>query len=115
MHSKIITESQLRKIIRETLEEILGEDININPLADGKFWFRRTNIWKEASNEIKQNGYTIINVPISKGNIISAKLYVSSRNGIVLDVGDTKREFGSIGDAFSILQQYVNNKRVQMT
>lgn len=114
MRSKIITESQLRKIIRETLGEILNEDIDIDMLKNGRFWYNRVNIWKEASNEIKQNGHTIINVPISEGNIISAKLYMSSRNGIVLDVGDVKREFGSIGDAFAILQQYVNNKRVQM-
>ena len=37
MSRYIITESELRRIISETVSELLSEEININPKNKGKF------------------------------------------------------------------------------
>ena len=109
MSKKILTETQIREIVRKSIEEILSENINIDLNKDGQFWHRKANIWSNAANEIKEKGSAEINVPTNRGDIVKAILYKSTRGGIRLKVGDIEREFGNMADAFIVLRNYIHN------
>lgn len=110
MRNKIITESQLRKIIRETIENILTEDVNIDTSKEGMNWHRHVNIWKNVANEIEEKGESIINLPLPQGNNIQAKISKTSNGGILLEVDNFRKIFGNIGSAFTALHLYINNR-----
>ena len=106
MSKKVIrlTESDLHNIIKESVKNILKEEYQINHLS--KNW-DSVNQWRAAAQDLQNNGYVTIHIPIGDYKTFTANLAKTQRNTIQLDAKGINKEFTSISDAFTFLQQYV--------
>ena len=110
-----LTESDLHKIIKETVNKILKEDYQINLTNKGQEGWNNVNKWRAAANEIQSKGSTIINIPLDYDNFLQANLMKTQRGGIYLEAKGLRKEYASISDAFSALQDYANNMMNQLS
>lgn len=109
MSKKLIrlTESDLHRIIKESVNKILKEEeYQINHLS--KNW-DSVNQWRAAAQDLQNKGYTIIHIPIGNYKTFTANLAKTQRNTIQLDGNGINKEFTSISDAFTFLQHYVES------
>lgn len=65
------------------------------------------NQWRAAAQDLQNNGYVIIHIPIGDYKIFTANLAKTQRNTIQLDAKGINKEFTSISDAFTFLQNYI--------
>jgi hypothetical protein len=108
-----LTEGDLHRIIKESVNKILKEDYQITLSNSGKQGLTNMHNWVAAMNEIKTKGETIIHIPLDYDYIIDARLYKTERGGIYLETKDIHKEYASINDAFLALKGYaeeLNNK-----
>lgn len=108
MSKKLIrlTESDLHNIIKESVKNILKEEYQINHLS--KNW-NSVNQWRAAAQDLQNNGYVTIHIPIGGYKTFTANLAKTQRNTIQLDAKGINKEFTSISDAFTFLQSYVES------
>ena len=106
MSKKLIrlTEGDLHRIIKESVNKILNEEYQINHLSHN---WDSVNQWRAAAQDLQNKGYVIIHIPIGNYKTFTANLAKTQRNTIQLDGNGINKEFTSISDAFTFLQQYV--------
>ena len=110
-----ITESKLRGIIRESIINILLEDIDINYERDNSRYFSHSTTWKQIDKEIDEQGYSIINANIGNNQIIQIKIDKNNRinsyhfNGDGYNDYETNLYSGLMG-----VGMYLHNKRAKL-
>lgn len=104
-----MTESDLHKIIKETVNKIIKENFEISLTNNGKEGFNNVNRWRAAAHEIQTKGSTIINIPLDYNNFLQANLMKTQRGGIYLSTKGLNKEYVSISDAFKALQDHAIN------
>lgn len=112
MSKKIVrlTEGDLYRVIKESVNKILNEEYQINLDMNGKQGFQNVRLWQAAASEIQQKGSTIINIPLSYDKFIHARLMQTQRGGVYLETDGINKEFTSISDAFTVLRQHAEQK-----
>ena len=105
-----LTEDDLHRIIKESVNKVLNEEYQINLDMDGKQGFQNVNLWRAAAQEIQEKGSTIINIPLDYDKFIHARLMKTQRGGVYLETKGINKEYASISEAFTVLQQYAKQK-----
>lgn len=102
----LLTEDKLRQIVRETIENIVNEDIDIDVINSNQNLFNKAHIWRNAVNEIEKDGYTFVNIPVNNNTTLKFKLMKHRLGCIQMEYNNTTKLFPSIGDTFSFIKQY---------
>ena len=105
-----LTEGDLHRIIKESVNKVLNEEYQISLNMDSKQGFQNVNLWRAAAQEIQEKGSTIINIPLDYDKFIHARLMKTQRGGVYLETKGINKEYASISEAFTVLQQYAKQK-----
>lgn len=104
----VLTEDKLRQIVRETIENIINEDIDIN-VNNNQNPFNKSNTWRTAINEINENGYTFVNIPINNNDILKFKLTKHRLGSIQVDFNNKTKLCMTMAEAFSFIRRCTGN------
>ena len=93
--------------MEEEVAVLKEEEYQINHLS--KNW-DSVNQWRAAAQEIQEKGSTIINIPLDYDKFIHARLMKTQRGGVYLETKGINKEYASVSEAFTVLQQYAKQK-----
>ena len=100
-----LTEGDLHRIIKESVNKILKEEFQITLSNSGKEGLQNMMNSVAAVNELKSKGETQIVIPTHNDNAIHATLYQSENGGIRVESNVIQDEFPSINHAIQALKK----------